>query len=378
MTIYLDYHAATPLTKRAREMMQHAIAEGWANPSSVHAEGRRARRWVEDARRAVASAIHAEAPDVIFTSGGTEACNLGVFGVASGARHILTTRIEHPSVREAIRRLADGGAHVTHLAVPLGVPPSAADFRATIENSRLPRMDAAIIGWVNHETGTRLPIHEYGLVCKELGVRLFVDATVALGKVPVEVGTLGADAVAFAASKIGGPTGAGALWVARGIDFAPRAWGGAQERGRRAGTSPVAALAGFGAAASEIEGLLQSQASIAARRDRIEEALVRLGGVVNGDRAHRVSTVTNVSFRNVRGDVLVMALDVEGVAVSAGAACSSGVAEPSPVIAALHENEPWRATNAVRVSLGPSIDDGDVETAIEKFDKVLSRIAKYA
>lgn len=366
--IYLDHHAASPMDAEVRAAMAEASARGWANPSSVHAAGRASRAILERARDQVAGAIGARASDVVFTSGGTEAVNLGVLGLGGGARRVVTTAIEHPSLLGAVSLFEHDGAEVIRLGVRDGRPPSAQELEQALDGS-----DLACLAWVNHETGTILPLHDVAERCRARGVPLVVDATAALGKIEVDVARLGASAVAIASSKIGGPPAAGALWITREAALAPRMLGGGQERGRRAGTPDPVALAGFGAACARIGARLASMPDVGRRRDRLEAALVARRAIVNGAAGPRVATVTNVSVPGWRGSGLVAALDLEGLCASSGAACSSGVDEPSRVIAAMAPDAPWRAESALRLSLGPSTTDEDVGGAVAILERVLSR-----
>ncbi|MBW1874723.1 MAG: cysteine desulfurase [Deltaproteobacteria bacterium] len=342
--IYLDHHAAAPPPEAVRHAMQEAAAVAWANPSSTHAAGRASRQLLEAAREEVASSIGASAADVVLTGGGTEACNLGVRGLA---------RTE--------------GRDVIALRVVEGRPPTPEELAPHLAPDTL-----VAIQWINHETGTVFPIHEYVQVCREHQARLFVDATQALGKVPVDVGALGADAVAVAAQKIGGPAGAGACWVRRGLELEPVLDGGSQERGRRPGTPDTLSMVGFGAACRLTRERLAHQPRVTELRDRIESKLLRLGGVLNGGNP-RTGTVSNLSFRDWKGPLLVAALDVEGLCLSTGAACSSGLQEPSAVIRAMYPDEQWRAGSAVRISLGMETTEQDIETASHAFQRVLAR-----
>ena len=381
--IYLDHHASTPLAAAAARAMDDARAAAWANPSSVHAAGRRARALLEDARRAIAEAVCADAADLVLTSGGTESVNLAVLGLGARAQHVISTDIEHPALGEAVARLEQAGARVTRLRVQGGVAPSVDALAAALTaNSSAPAPQSTIVAlqWVNHETGSLLPIADYAALCRARGVPLVVDASQALGKVRVDLRALGADAVAFAASKIGGPHGAGALYVARAVSLAPLLAGGGQERGRRPGTPDVRAAVGFGAAAAVLADRLAAMPRLAALRDRLEAALVARGAVVNGHDAgsERVATATHVAFDGLRGEVLVAALDVEGVCVSSGAACSSGLAAPSPSVLAMYPHAPWRAAGALRFSLGPENDERDVDAALVALDRVLARLGRGA
>lgn len=368
MRIYLDHHAATPISAAARLAMDDARETGWANPSSAHRAGRASRAILERARERIAASIGASPADLALTSGGTEACNLAIRGLtARGAAHVVTTTIEHPAMAVVIDAL---GSRVTRLSLPRGRAPDVREVSDAITD------DTALVAlqMINHETGSLLPIAQYGEVCRARGVPLVVDATQALGKVPIDVRALGASAVAIASHKIGGPAGAGALWIARDAgEVAPVVLGGAQERGRRAGTPDVVSIAGFGGACASLGARLEAMASIAIRRDRIERALLDAGAVRNAPEGERAATCSNVSVRGWRGTALVAALDLEGLEVASGAACSSGVDRPSPVIAAMHDDEPWRAGSALRLSLGPETSDDEITRAIDTLRRVLAR-----
>ena len=319
--IYLDHHAATPVSPEVRAAMDAARDRAWANASSAHRFGREARALLEDARAAVAEAIGAEPASVVFTSTGTEACHVGLAGFR-GLRRVVMSPLEHPAVAENCAAL---GLPVHRFEMTGGRPPPA-------EALGLREGDLLAVTWVNHETGTILPVEDYCRAAREAGASSFVDGIQALGKVPVNVRALGADAVAFAAQKVGGPTGAAALFVRRGAPHDSPLLGGPQERGRRPGTPDVERFVGFGAAAKAIPGRLAAMPRVAALRDRLEAGLLALGAEVNGREGPRAATVTDVSFRGRRGPVLVAALDLAGVACSHGSACSSGLDEPSKVL----------------------------------------------
>jgi cysteine desulfurase len=365
--IYLDHHAATPIPDPVRRAMQQAAPRAWANPSSVHAAGRASSKLLEDARRAIAEAVGAAPADLVLTAGGTEACNLGIRGLAGQHRRIVTSAVEHPAVAQSVRAAAKEGRELVVLEVSRGRPPRVEELASHLDPETL-----VAIQWVNHETGTLFPVHDYARACRERRARLFVDATQALGKVPLNVERLGADAVAMAAQKVGGPAGAGACWVRRGLQLGPVLAGGSQERGRRPGTPDTLSVVGFGAACGLIEERLAAQRQVAGLRDRLEGLLLELGGMLNAA-PPRVATVSSLSFRGWSAPLLVAALDLEGVCVSAGAACSSGLQEPSAVIGAMYPDEQWRAGSAVRISLGIETTAEDIERAFHAFRRVLAR-----
>lgn len=374
--IYLDHHAATPLSPHVLEAMARAQQSAWANPESVHGQGRIARGVRETARAQLARALGGKPADLVLAGSGTEALNLALLGLVrprrGAASYLVTTRVEHPAVTASAAQLAREGVETRWLELPGGAPCEPEQLRATLTSETA----CVAIQWVNHETGTILPVAEYAAVCRELGVPLLVDASQAFGKLPVDVASLGAAAVVVASAKVGGPSGASALWHERCTELAPVLHGGAQERGFRPGTPDVPSLAGFGAAAAHIDDRLQAMGRVAMLRERLESAACALGGQVNGAAGPRVATVSNLSFPGWRGDVLVAALDVEGVCVSAGAACSSGLGAPSPVLLAMYPEEPWRAESAVRISLGPETSEDEVERAIALLRKVLGRVPR--
>lgn len=371
--IYLDHHASTPVSDAARRAMAKAEPSAWANPSSVHGAGRAAKALVERARLAVANAIGAQPADVVLAGGGTEACNLGIFGLTGAlgeGADIVVTELEHPAVEQSLQQLvASQGARLTRLPARQGRPANAHELEALLPE----RAQLCVSQWVNHETGTIFPIEDYARVCSARGVPLLVDASQGFGKLPLDVSRLGASAVVLTSSKIGGPAGASALWVERCRDFAPLLFGGAQERGRRPGTPSVSCLVGFGAAAEALPERLMRMGHVEVLRDRLERALVDLGAQVNGAEGPRVASVSNVSISGWRGDILVAALDVEGLCASSGAACSSGLGAPSPVLRAMYPDEPVRAESALRLSLSVETTESEVEQAIHILRRVLGR-----
>lgn len=376
---YLDHNATTPLDPRVREALIAAL-DAVGNPSSVHAEGRAARDRLEGARRQVAAAIGAAVEDVVFTSGGTEADRLGVVGLArAGAeagrpRRVVIAAVEHPAVTGAADRLAAEGFAVDTVACTgEGVIEPDALARALGDGGA----SCVAIALANHELGTVQPIAELSAVAAGAGALVHCDAVQALGKVPVDVGALGVDALAISAHKIRGPKGAGALWVRPGLDLAPDAPAGHQERGRRPGTEPLIAAIGLGAAAELVGELLADAPRQEALSRWLEEALLAAGARVHGRGSARVANTVNVAFEGAPGEVVVCALDIEGIAVSTGAACSSGTVAPSPVLLALGLSGE-RAAEAVRVSLGYGTTEDDVRALAELLPAIVARARRFA
>ncbi|MEZ4407241.1 MAG: aminotransferase class V-fold PLP-dependent enzyme [Polyangiales bacterium] len=363
--IYLDHHASAPLCEAAREALSRWYASPRAgNPSSVHAAGRAARAAMESARAAVAAALDAAPRELVFTSGGTEAVDLAVRGVGGALRptRVVVDAGAHPCAVAAAEALcAKDDIEFTFWTSSSGPP---ADLRAG---------DLVVASWAQHETGAVAPVSAIGAAVTRAGAAMVVDAVQAWGKVDVCPGAAGALAVAISGHKVGAPSGVGALWLAPGARVEQRLRGGAQERGVRAGTENLSGVVGLGAAASAVGARRASMPEAARRRDRIEAALVALGAEVTPYGAERVATVTHVAFRDLAAQELVAALDLEGVCVSSGAACSSGKAEPSASITRLFPSEPWRARGALRVSLGPETTDAEVDAVVALLPRVVAR-----
>jgi len=358
--IYLDHHAATPLSPAARRAMDEAP---FGNPESAHAFGRRARAAVERARRHSAASVGAQPTEVVFTSGGTEACNLAVLGIGS-PRRIVSSALEHPAVRAAWPSRA---LPVVELPLAPGGAPSLPAVEAEVREG-----DLVVLQHASHETGVIADVVAFARLARERGAWLVVDAVAAYGRLALDAVAREADAVVLASHKVGGPAGAGALIVRRGVALAPQVVGGGQERGRRGGTPDVRALVGFGAAAETIPTRLEAIHAVARARDRLEAALVDLGARVNGV-GERTASVTHVSLPGWRGAELVAALDLEGLAASAGAACSSGLTAASPAMQAWFPDDPERGAGTLRLSLGPETTDEDVGCAIEILRRVIAR-----
>lgn len=374
---YLDHNATTPLHPAVLERMTAVLGDEFGNPSSVHHFGQRAKALVDQARSAVAALIGADPSEVVFTSGGTESDNFAIRGVAeameaAGRRHLIATSIEHEAVLNTLKALARRGWKTTLLPVDGRGVVSADALRDAITD------DTAIVSVMhaNNEVGTIQPIAELADVAHARGALLHTDAVQSTGKIPVNVNTLGADLLSLSAHKMNGPKGAGALWMRRGIRLTPTMTGGRHERGRRAGTENVAGIVGLGVAAALAAEKMNVEApKIAALRDRLETSVVRAvpGTAVNGAGSPRVPNTTNVSFERVEAESLLIALDLEGIAVSTGSACSSGTLEPSHVLKAMGF-PPHRTQNSIRFSFGQGNTDADVDRLLAVLPGVVEKL----
>jgi cysteine desulfurase len=378
--IYLDYNATAPVAPEVQEAVARAMREDFGNPSSVHAFGQRAKAALDQARADVAALIDADPAEVVFTSGGTESDNFAIRGAfealaAAGRRRIVTTGIEHEAVLNTVKALASRGADV--VTVPAGrdgvVDVETLAAAITAETALVSVMLA------NNEVGTIQPVGQIAAHCQRHGALLHTDAVQAVGKIPVSVRTLGADLLAMSAHKFGGPKGIGAIWIRRGVRLMSQATGGRQERNRRGGTENVPAIAGMGVAARLAREALKNQAleSVASLRDRLESGILTAieGTVVNGATDRRVPNTTNISFDGIEAESLLIALDLEGVAVSTGSACSSGTLEPSHVLKAMGLPQAF-ARNSLRFSLGSSTTAEEIEFVLGALPRLVTKLRR--
>ncbi|MDQ3364085.1 MAG: cysteine desulfurase [Myxococcota bacterium] len=364
--IYLDFNATAPLSAAAREAIAGALAVT-GNPSSIHAEGRQARDLVERARNQVAILAGRPREQIVFTSGGTEGNSLGVLGLAAvverrgGPRVVVTTAIEHPSLRGPIQVLAARGWEIRG-----GGP-------ARLDNGSIAGAGLVAIAAVNHELGTIADLPTIAAAARAAGALLHVDAVQAAGK--LALGEIEADTLVVSAHKLGGPAGSGALAITLD-DALPLLEAGHQERGRRPGTENVLGIVGFGAVAATVD--VAGWAAVAVLGDRLEAGLRALDGVrIHGAGALRIGGTVNAGFAGARGESLVVALDLEGIATSTGAACTSGSVQPSPVLLGLGL-APEQAREAVRFSLGRSTTRAEVEHVLACLPALLARARAYA
>lgn len=378
--VYLDYNATTPVDREALDAMLPYFSDAAGNASSMHSAGRQARSGVENARAAVAQLIGAKPSEIVFTSGGTEADNLAVFGTIGASKgerkHIICSSIEHHAVLESCEAAAKRGVEVTWLPVSSAGIVDPEDVRRAIR----PETILITVMHANNELGTIQPVEEIGRIARAANVRFHTDAVQSVGKIPVDVKAIGADLLSLSAHKICGPKGVGALYVREGTALEPMLRGGSNQRDRRPGTENVPGIVGLGKAA-EIASreLAMGHSQIAALRDRLERGILeRISGThVNGDRARRVPNTTNVSFAECEGESLVIALDLGGVECATGAACSSGAVSPSHVLTAIGLS-PAEAKSSLRLSLGRFSAAEDVDAALEVLPGVVARVRSVA
>jgi cysteine desulfurase len=375
--IYLDHNATTPVAPAVLDRMTAVLRDEYGNPSSVHHFGQRAKAVMDEARSAVAALVGGEPSELIFTSGGTESDNFAIRGAAealepTGRRHLIASAIEHEAVLNTLKALARRGWRTTLLPVDQSgaVSPDALRDALTDDTSVVSVMHA------NNEIGTIQPIAELASLARSRGALFHTDAVQSAGKIPLDARALGVDLLSVSAHKFYGPKGAGALWIRRGLRVLPFMAGGKQERSRRAGTENVAAIAGFGVAAQLARATMPAESSrLAALRDRLETAILAAvdGTAVNGGATPRVANTTNISFDRVEAESLLIALDLEGIAVSTGSACSSGTLEPSHVLKAMGFPA-HRTQNSIRFSLGAATTAGDVDRVVAVLPRVVQKL----
>jgi cysteine desulfurase len=377
MRIYLDHNATTPVDPEVADRVAQAMREVWGNASSVHHFGQQAKSALDDARGSVATLIGADASEIIFTAGGTESDNIAIRGAAealepTGRTHLITTAIEHEAVLQTMKALAKRGWRVTTLPVDATGIVSPDRLREAITD------DTALVSVMhaNNEIGTIQPVAEIAAIAHERGAIVHTDAVQTAGKVPIDVRALGVDLLSIAGHKFYGPKGTGALWIRRGVRLLPPMTGGKQERNRRAGTENVPALVGFGVAASvALRKLAAESPRLAALRDRLEAGvLARVPGAGrNGAASPRVPNTSNISIERIESESVLIGLDLAGIAVSSGSACSSGTLEPSHVLKAMGLPH-IRTLGSIRFSLGASNTEADIDHVIDVLPPLVEKL----
>lgn len=375
--VYLDNNATTPLLPEVFEAMRPYFFEQFGNASSIHQQGQQARAAVEYAREQVADLLNCRPAEVVFTSGGTEGDNLALFGMTKPGDHIITSTVEHHAVLNACKQLEQMGRTVTYLPV---------DGKAQVDPDdvkRALRRETKLISIIlaNNETGVLQRVNEVGKIAAEADVYFHTDAVQAAGKVPLDVREIGCDLLTITGHKMHGPQGAGALYVRKGTLLQPLFYGGRHERSRRAGTENLAGIVGLGKAAELARaGFADGSISEMHRlRDVLESTIlqqVEQTGV-NSGKAPRVPNTSNIYFDCIEGEAMVIALDLKGLSVSTGAACSSGAIEPSHVLTAMGLSAD-RARASIRFSLGKQTTADDIEFAIGLVPEVVARLRELS
>lgn len=374
--IYFDNNATTPLLPEVFEAMRPFFGEHFGNASSIHHHGQETRAAVERARESVASLLGCRASEIVFTSGGTEADNLAIFGLAKPGDHIITSTIEHHAVLNSCKQLEASGCEVTYIPVDGRCLLDPDDVRRALrKNTKL-----ITIMMANNETGVLQPVDEIGKITAEADVYFHIDAVQAAGKVPINVTQISCDLLSISGHKMHAPQGVGVLYVRKGTTLQPMIYGGRHERSRRAGTENVPGIVALGKAAQLAQiGLHSGETkTIAAMRDQIENAILNKVEAtrLNGN-APRVPNTTNICFDYIDGEALVIALDLKGLAVSTGAACSSGAIEPSHVLIAMGLS-PDQARSSLRFSLGKQNTQEEVDFGLSLIPATVARLRELS
>jgi cysteine desulfurase len=379
--VYLDNNATTPALPEVVEAMRPYFGERFGNASSIHHHGQDARAAVENARESVAELLGCRASEIVFTSGGTEADNLAIAGIVVPGDHVITSSIEHHAVLFACKHLEDIGCEVTYLPVDGRSLVDPADVRRALR----PNTKLISVMMANNETGVVQPVEEIGKIASEADVYFHTDVVQAAGKVRLNVKRIGCDLLSISGHKIHAPQGVGALYVGKGTRLQPLFYGGRHERSRRAGTENVPGIVALGKAAQLAkEGLdrghgLGDDQKMAALRDRLEQGILAQvdEAGVNGEGAPRVPNTSNIHFDHIEGEAMVIALDLKGLAVSTGAACSSGAIEPSHVLIAMGLR-PDQARASIRFSLGKQTTEEDIDFALALVPETLARLRELS
>ena len=375
--VYLDNNATTPVLPEVLEAMQPYFTEHFGNASSIHHHGQETRAAVERARESVATLFGCRPSEVVFTSGGTEGDNLAISGLTRAGDHVISSTIEHHAVLNSCKHLEAMGCEVTYVPVDSrGLVDPDDVLRGLRPNTRL-----ITIMMANNETGVLQPVEEIGKIAAQADVYFHTDAVQAAGKVPIEVKRLGCDLLSISGHKLHAPQGVGAIYVGKGTLLQPMFYGGSHERSRRAGTENVPGIIGLGKAAELAREALErgDLARMSAMRDRIEQTILSAVDAtgVNGEGAPRVPNTTNIHFDYIEGEALVIALDLKGLAVSTGAACSSGAIEPSHVLTAMGL-PPEIARASLRFSLGKQSTANDIQFALDLVPQTVARLRELS
>ena len=374
--VYLDHNATTPIHPKVLEAMMPFFKDQFGNASSIHWAGREVKKYLDEAREKVAALMNAEPEEIIFTGCGTESDNMAIKGVALAlrdkGRHIITTQVEHHAVLHTCRFLEQGGYEVTYLPVDSFGQINLEELRRSVK----PETILISIMFANNETGTIFPLQEIGEIAREKGVIFHTDAVQAVGKIPIDLKKLPVDILSLSGHKLNTPKGIGAQYIHQGTKILPLIHGGAQERNRRAGTENIPYIIGLGKASEVARRDFQKRHdSLLSLRDRLQEGIVRAIPHVelNGHPTKRLPNTLNMSFLYVEGESLLLNLDLEGIAVSSGSACTSGSLDPSHVLLAMGKSH-IAAQSAIRLSLGWTNTAEDIDYVLEVLPRILQRL----
>jgi len=375
--IYLDNNASMPVLPEVVEAMRPYFGEHFGNASSIHHHGQETRAAVERARNSVASLLGCRVQEIVFTSGGTEGDNLAISGLTGEGDHVITSSIEHHAVLHACRHLEEMGCAVTWLPVDSRSLVDPDDVRRALR----PNTKLISIMTANNETGVLQPVEDIGKIAAEADVYFHTDAVQAAGKVPIDVKNIGCDALSISGHKMHAPQGVGALYVRRGTHLQPLFYGGRHERSRRAGTENVPGIVALGKAADlAMQGFERGDdKKMSALRDRLQQGILAQveEAAVNGEGAPRVPNTSNIYFDHIEGEAMVISLDLKGLAVSTGAACSSGAIEPSHVLTAMGLRAD-RARASIRFSLGKQNSDEDIDFTLALVPEAVARLRELS
>jgi cysteine desulfurase len=373
---YLDNNATTRPAAEVVEAMLPYLREWYGNPSSVHRFGQRARQAIDEARGQLAEAIGCGEAELMFTGGGTESINTAIRGLLAARaprRRIVTSAVEHSATRELCGQLGKEDVEIVTIGVDQQGMLDPDELRAAVNDETA----LVTIMWANNETGVIFPVEQIAAVCRERRVPFHCDAVQAIGKIPLNLRDAAVDVASIAGHKFHGPKGVGALYVRRGVRLRPLIIGGPQERNRRGGTENIAGIVGMGTAAEMARAALGEMSRVAAMRDRLECGVLASieGAAVNGSREHRLPNTTNIGFPQLEAEAILLLLSEQGICASAGAACSSGSLEPSPVLRAM-KIDAKLAHGSIRFSLSRYTTDAEIDRALEMLPGVIGRLRK--
>lgn len=371
--VYMDANATTPLLPEVLEAMRPYLLERFGNASSIHQQGQQARASVEQARETIAEMLHCRPAEIVFTSGGTEADNMALFGLTEAGDHVITSAVEHHAVLNAAEQLSERGVDVTVLDTSSEGVIDPDDVRKAIT----PKTKLISVMMANNETGAIQPVEEIGKIAADADIYFHTDAVQAAGKLPLDVRKIGCDLLSISGHKMHAPQGTGILYVRRGTQIRPLFYGGPHERQRRAGTENLPGIVGLGRAAEiAMQGVVDgSTERLALLRNKLEQGILDAvdSAGINSGRTARVPNTSNVWFDYLEGEALVIALDLKGLAVSGGSACQSGATEPSHVLLSMGVSEE-RARASLRFSLMKTTTEEDVDFALEVIPPAVARL----